>query len=273
MSRKKNCLQEVAITNKKSLDRGLLYGEAVFETMRVIKGEVFAWQAHMDRLQQGLAAFELTCPGDLLPRCMRAGQEVGDDALLRLTISGGESSRGLLVNEEREPQVHIQAWPYRPVSHALLLHTLDWPLGGMARTAKFTADYAYTIRLLHQARRDGTLPEGEQALFTHESELLCMETANIMLMLDGEWLTPDSDALLPGVVRGALLEAGVLRACRCPSDMLQFCVAMAICNSACFVRPVAMVNGRSLDVHMDRFFSLIEALDGRPGVPEHILCA
>jgi len=271
--RKKNCLQEAAITSENSLDRGLHYGEACFETMRVIKGEIFAWQAHADRLQQGLEAFELECPAGLLPRCLQTGHQAGEDALLRLTVSGGEAPRGLMVDEERRPQVHIQAWPYRPVSHALVLHTLGWPLGGMARTAKFSADYAYTIRLLHQARRAGTLPEGAQALFTHEGDLLCMETANIMLLVNGEWLTPDSEALLPGVVRAALLDAGVLRACRCPVDWLQVCEAMAICNSACFVRPVAMVNGRRMDVHADRFTSLTNALRGRPGVPENILCA
>jgi len=238
--------------------------------MRVIKGEIFAWQAHVDRLRQGLAAFELECPSGLLPRCIQAAKEAGEDALLRLTVSGGEAPRGLLVDGERQPQVHIQAWPYRPVSHALALHTLDWPLGGMARIAKFAADYAYTIRLLHQARREGTLPEGDQALFTHQGDLLCMETGNIMLLLDGEWVTPDSEALLPGVVRGALLEAGVLRACRCSVDYLPMCEAMAVCNSGCFVRPVAKINGRQLDVRADRFVSLVEALQGKPGVPAQL---
>jgi branched-subunit amino acid aminotransferase/4-amino-4-deoxychorismate lyase len=178
----------------------------------------------------------------------------------------------LLVDEQRRPQVHIQAWPYHQPSHALALHTLDWPFGGMARTAKFAADYAYTIRLLHRARREGALADGEQALFTHEGDLLCMETANIMLLLDDEWVTPDSQAMLPGVVRGALLDAGVLRACRCPVDCLPMCEAMAICNSGCFIRPVAKVDGRQLDVKADRFASLLEALQGKPGVPEHVLC-
>jgi len=238
--------------------------------MRVIKGEIFAWQGHVDRLRQGLAAFELECPSGLLARCIQTAKEAGEDVLLRLTVSGGEAPRGLLVDEKRQPQVHIQAWPYRPLSHALALHTLDWPLGGMARTAKFTGDYAFTIRLLHRARREGTLPEGEQALFTHQGELLGMETANILLLLDGEWLTPDSEALLPGVVRGALLDAGVVRACQCPVDWLQVCDAMAVCNSGCFVRPVAKVNGRSLDVHADRFVSLLEVLRGKPGVPAQL---
>jgi branched-subunit amino acid aminotransferase/4-amino-4-deoxychorismate lyase len=270
---RKTVQKESVISSNNELDRGLLYGEACFETMRVIKGEIFAWDAHLARLQQGLAAFALACPQGLLSRCLEAAERVGEDALLRLTLSGGITPRGLIPDGERTAHAHIQAWPYHPATEPLALRTLHWPLRGMSRMAKFTADYAFTIRLLHQARHAGQLGEHEQALFTLDDDLLCMETANILLLLNGEWLTPDSDALLPGVVRAALLEAGVLRACRSPADWLQVCDAVAICNSGCFIRPVSVVNGRRLDEHAGRFAVLLDALRGRKGVPENILCA
>jgi len=234
--------------------------------MRVIKGEIFAWDAHLERLRKGLAAFELECPGGLLPRCIQAGQEAGEDALLRLTLSGGQAPRGLIPDGERQAAVHIQAWPYHPAKEPLELRSVHWPLTGMSRMAKFTADYAFTIRLLHQARHAGLLGEHEQALFTLGEEILCMETANILLLVNGEWLTPDSEAILPGVVRQALLGSGVLHACRCSVDWLQVCDAMAICNSGCFIRPVAVVNGRHLDVHARHFAPLLAMLADKPGV-------
>lgn len=265
-------MQEAVITGIGIQDRGLSYGEACFETMRVIKGRIFAWEAHLERLCRGLAAFELECPENLLPRCLEESEKAGDDVLLRLTVSGGETERGLLSEGERQVQVHIQVWPYRHPSHAFELRTLYWPVSGLSRIAKFTADYAYTIRLLHQARRDGLLTDGESALFTHQGELLCMETANILLRVDGEWLTPDSEAVLPGVIRGALLDAGPVRACRCPVECLQACEAMAVCNSAYFLRPVARVNGRMLDMHAACFAPLLKVLRSRPGVPENLSC-
>jgi 4-amino-4-deoxychorismate lyase len=272
VSRKKNNKQEAAITGVSIQDRGLLYGEACFETMRVIKGCIFGWEMHLVRLRRGLAAFELECPENLLQRCLVEAEKTGSDVLLRLTVSGGEAARGLLAQGERQAQVHIQTWAYQPACHAFELRTLHWPLSGLSRIAKFTADYAYTIRLLHQAHRDGLLIDTEAALFTLQDELLCMETANVLLLVNGEWLTPDSDAVLPGVVRGALLDAGVLRACRCPLDWLQACEAMAVCNSGYFLRPVARVNGRMLDVHAARFAPLVAALRGRPGVPGNLSC-
>jgi len=253
-----------------SSDRGLLYAEACFETVRVVHGAVFRWSEHEARLARGLAQFGLSCPVNLLPRCLQAAGKTGDDTLLRLTVSGGHSQRGLLPESIRQPQVHVQAWPYRQLVQAIHLRTLPWPIGGMARNAKFTADYAATIRLLHQARHSGLLGEDEHALFTGNGEVLAMETANILLHVDGRWLSPDSDAVLPGVIRGALLDAGCIELAFCPLDWLAICDALAICNSGCFVRAVASVNGRRLATTGDCFDTLLAVFSGEPGVPERI---
>ncbi|MDQ6986186.1 MAG: aminotransferase class IV [Mariprofundaceae bacterium] len=253
-----------------SLDRGLLYAEACFETLRVVHGTVFRWSEHEARLARGLAQFGLSCPADLLSRCLQAAGKTGDDALVRLTVSGGNSQRGLLPENTRQPQVHVQAWPYRQPIQAMHLRTLPWPLGGMARNAKFTADYAATIRLLHQARHNGLLGEDEQALFTRDGEVLAMETANILLHVDGRWLSPTSDAVLPGVIRAALRDAGCIELAFCPLDWLAICDALAICNSGCFVRAVASVNGRRLATAGHCFDALLAAFRGESGVPERI---
>jgi len=118
-----------------SLDRGLLYAEACFETVRVVRGAIFRWPAHEARLSRGLAQFGLPCPADLLSRCLQAAEKTADDALVRLTVSGGTSPRGLLPENTRQPQVHVQAWPYRQPTQAIHLRTLRWPLGGMAPVA------------------------------------------------------------------------------------------------------------------------------------------
>ncbi len=258
------------------MDRGLLYAEACFETVRVVRGAIFRWSVHEARLSRGLAQFGLICPDDLLSRCLQAAgdlqaaKKTNDDVLLRLTVSGGHASRGLLSENSRQPQVHVQAWPYRQPVQAIHLRSLPWPFGGMARNAKFTADYAATIRLLHQARHSGLLGEDEQALFTGDGEVLAMETANILLHVHGRWLSPDTDAVLPGVIRGALLDAGRIELASCPLDWLAVCDALAICNSVCFVRAVASVNGRRLATNGACFDELLAVFAGETGVPESL---
>ena len=254
-------------------DRGLLYGEACFETMRVINGVIFAWDAHLARLTRGLDAFGLHCHENLLPACLDAAAEVGADAMLRLTVSGGEAPRGLMPDAQRQPAVHIQAWPSVAPTQALVLRSLHWPAGGMARIAKFTSDYAFTIRLLHQARHAGLLAESEAALFIQDEEVLCMETGNILISINGQWYPPQHASVLPGWVRDALLASGVVQACACPTDWLLACDALAVCNSGCFIRPVAMLDGRQLATDACHFNPLVDVLRGRPGVPEEVLCA
>ncbi len=251
-----------------SLDRGLLYAEACFETVRIVRGEVFRWPAHVARLRRGLAQFDLRCPEELLPLCLHAAADVGDDALVRLTISGGLSERGLLPENKRKPHTHVQAWPYRQSAQAIALRSLRWSPGCLARNAKFTADYAATIRVLHQARQDGLLAQDEQGLFIYNDEIMATETANILIHVNGRWFTPNADAVLPGIVREALLESACIELARCPLDWLAVCDAMAVCNSGCFVRAVASIDGRSLTTSAELFSGLVEPLQGQTGVPD-----
>ena len=37
-------------------DRGFLYGDGLFETLRIYRGSPFRWDAHLARMNQGLAA-------------------------------------------------------------------------------------------------------------------------------------------------------------------------------------------------------------------------
>ncbi|MHC5058161.1 MAG: aminotransferase class IV, partial [Planctomycetota bacterium] len=44
------------------LDRGLQYGDGVFETLRAEGGSAFFLEAHLARLRSGLAALGIDCP-------------------------------------------------------------------------------------------------------------------------------------------------------------------------------------------------------------------
>ena len=43
-------------------DRGLLYGDGVFRTLRVVKGKLLHWPRHYRKLQQDCAALNISCP-------------------------------------------------------------------------------------------------------------------------------------------------------------------------------------------------------------------
>jgi branched-chain amino acid aminotransferase len=79
-------------------DRGFLYGDGLFETIRVFDGRPFRWRQHMVRLQHGAAFLKIKLP--FTPEQLRriVGKLIAKnkmpDSLLRLTLSRGVGIRG-----------------------------------------------------------------------------------------------------------------------------------------------------------------------------------
>ena len=70
-------------------DHGLLYGDGVFEGMRMIDRRIFRLEDHMRRLASGLAAVGLTLPGGVEAALTAARAYRGRDAYLRLVVTRG----------------------------------------------------------------------------------------------------------------------------------------------------------------------------------------
>ena len=79
-------------------DRGFLYGDGLFETLRVYRGEPFCWQEHLDRLQRGAGFLGIRLPfneSELRVLALRLIQENRmPESLLRITLSRGAGLRG-----------------------------------------------------------------------------------------------------------------------------------------------------------------------------------
>ncbi len=251
------------------MDRGLAYGEACFETFRVIDGHVFAWSAHMQRLESGLAMFGLNLSElqmeSVYRACLAAAAKSGDDALLRLTVSGGQSDWGLF-RHGRDIGIYVQTVPIREkVRQPKSLLLLDWPFPPKPRPAKFTSDYGETLRVLKDIAH-------ADVLFVHNGLLLGSATANVLLYREQHWWSPDGDGILPGVVRDFLVTKGVVHLAKCPLDWLDDAEAVMLSNSGSFLQAVSSITSDSVG---ERFFDsqhsamgrLIDALQNQPGMP------
>jgi len=254
------------------IDRGLTYAEACFETFRVIRGEVFCWQAHMDRLAQGLDTFGMSLPEGLKERCLHAARDVGPDVLLRLTVSGGPAAWGLKAPEQRQPGVYIQAMQYRPRQSPVSLHSVNWPFPLRKKAAKYTSDYAETLRALRLLEQSG-LPSGDEALICDEQRIYSGTTANVLVYREDRWWMPRSEWILPGVVRGYLLQAGAVSEADCPRTWVNDCTALALTNSGSFVQPISTMDGRKLASDGAVFDDLWQVLNDKPGVPGRDVCS
>jgi len=246
-------------------DRGFLYAEACFETFRVVDGKIFHWQEHLSRLREGLACFGIDLHENPLPLCLEAAAGLGNDALLRITVSGGEAPWGIRRSDRGNHRIHIMTRSYEDSATPVALRSVKWPFPLQTRPAKFTADYAETLRGFQIVRRH--LENGEEPLICDNLHIITAMTANVLIYRDGDWWTPAGKGVLPGVIRGALLRSGTITAVGCPVGWLTDCKAMAISNSGMFVRPVHRINGRKMPVSGPVFDRLWKVLAGQPGVP------
>jgi len=251
------------------IDRGLLYGEACFETLRIIDGAVFDWLAHEARLKRGLDAFGLPLPEGLLDRCLEAAERCGSDSIVRLTVTGGVAPWGLKPVQPACPGVYVQAKLFAPLPQPLRLVTLTWPFPLRQKIAKFTADYAYTLRAMHMAR----VQDEMDVVICSEANVYSSAYANIFMHRQSSWWTPEAGAgVLAGVVRQAIVAGGAAKEAVCPLSWLDDCDAIALSNSGGFILPVGEVNGRVLAHDHAVYAPLIAPLLGKPGVSEVLPC-
>src|SRR5437868_14284457 len=92
-------------------DRGFLYGDGLFETMRVYNGKLFLWREHMERLEAGLNfvrmanTFSMDQVADDCLALLERNQL--REAIVRVTISRGTGTRGYHPKGARSSTVAI----------------------------------------------------------------------------------------------------------------------------------------------------------------------
>ncbi len=246
-----------------SLNRGLAYAESCFETFRVIRGQIFAWGYHFQRLQTGMQSFGIRIPDAwnnmLRQHCITAASKQGDDALVRLSVSGGDALWGLM--QQAMPQVYIQTSP-PPATQTMDLQSLVYPFALQAKPAKFTADYAMSLRAIQHWRIDTPT----SALICKQGHIISGLTANIALYAKHRWHTPEGDGVLAGTVRHFLLESGMIEVSACPMDMLEHTEAAVLLNAGKFIEVVHSIDGTPLRIDHPAIADIKKLLQTQPGV-------
>ena len=96
-------------------DRGFLYGDGLFETMRVCGGRPFRWEQHAERLRLGAEFLQLPLPHPVaeLRRFISAliERNAQPDAVLRLTLTRGAGTRGYSIQGAPTPTLAMTLHP------------------------------------------------------------------------------------------------------------------------------------------------------------------
>ncbi len=97
-----------------ALDRGLQYGDGVFETMAVRDGGVPHLEAHLRRLRAGLERLGIPAPaeGVLRAEVETACAEAAAPAVLKLMVTRGPGGRGYRPPEAPQPRRYLSLAPW-----------------------------------------------------------------------------------------------------------------------------------------------------------------
>ena len=191
------------------LDHGLVVGDGVFETIRVYRGEPFAWTRHVRRLHASADGIGLTAPP---PEQLRAAADAVlaanelAEARLRITVTGGPAPPGSR-RAPVPPTVVLVAFELEPTSETASVMIVPWTRNeGGALAGLKTISYAENVRALAYVEQRGA----HEAIFANTKGNLCEATgSNVFLVLDGVCCTPPLTAgCLNGVTRQLLLEIG-----------------------------------------------------------------
>ncbi len=100
-------------------DRGLQYGDGLFETMAVRDGNIFFWSDHWERLTKGCEKLSISLPDkttiekEIADLCENNTE---DKFVIKLMITRGEGARGYLYSEKQNVTriLSSSTWPDYP---------------------------------------------------------------------------------------------------------------------------------------------------------------
>ncbi len=195
-------------------DHGLLYGDGVFEGLRVYSGKVFKHREHIDRLYDSAKAIALKIPippTDMLKAVEDAvAHNKKIDGYIRLIVTRGAGSLGL-DPRKCEPNIiiivdDIVLYPKELYEAGLEVITSSYVRNHPNATNPRVKSLNYLNNILAkiEAIRAGCL---EAIMLNHKGEVAECTGDNIFVIKKGVLRTPPSDAgILEGITRNFVIE-------------------------------------------------------------------
>ncbi len=196
-------------------DHGLLYGDGVFEGIRLYAGNVFRLEEHLERLEYSAKAILLTLPMSRAQfrdaTCETCRVNGLRDAYLRLVVTRGVGDLGLAPWSCPKPTVFVIAgkisiYPQEHYDNGLAIVTVPTRRVGPASLPPTVKSLNYLNNILGkiEARQAGAL----EAIMLNDQGFVAECTAdNVFIVHKGELFTPaGSHGALKGITRGAIFD-------------------------------------------------------------------
>lgn len=197
------------------LDHGLLYGDGVFEGLRVYGGAIFRFDDHLRRFERGARAIGIELPGGLIAAreavLETARAYAREEAYVRLLVTRGQGALGVDPTSCENPQLvcivtGIALYPDEKLARGIDLVTssLRRPAADAVDPGIKSLNYLNSVLAKREARMRGA---DEALVLNARGNVAEASVANVFACRNGVVMTPPpSEGALPGITRASVLE-------------------------------------------------------------------
>ncbi len=196
-------------------DHGFLYGDGIFEGIRVYEDNVFKLDEHLKRLEYSAKAIMLNLPWTraeiseaVCETCRKSGVT---DGYIRLIVTRGAGALGLSPKTCRDPQLiiiadQIELYPQEIYEKGLRVITSATRRMGPAALPPMIKSLNYLNNILAKIEA-GNLGFAEAIMLNNEGYVAECTGDNLFVLQGGKLFTPPVSAgSLTGITRGTVLE-------------------------------------------------------------------
>ena len=187
------------------LDRGIHYGDGLFETMALIDGRIAFLEKHYQRLVTGCKTLGLTPPSlQVLQADIEKLNVQADRAVVKLILTRGVGGRGYAfpLQQHETRLLFSYPWPDYPIEYrreGLAVKSCETRAGDHLQLAGIKhLNRLEQVLARNECDRDGF---SEGLMFNRYDELVEAVSANVFLVFDKNLVTP---LLLHGGIKGIM---------------------------------------------------------------------
>jgi len=245
-------------------DRGFMYGDGLFETMRVCHGQPFRLAQHLERMRRGADFFKIKCLFTPIELQDFAGQLIEKnqmpDAILRVVLTRGPGERGytpgaggkttLVMSLHAAPPLDVE----NPMRWRLITSSIRIPAGDPMASFKTINKLAHVL-----ARLEAVEQGADEALLVNTDGNVAEAAAgNLFWVSRGRVCTvPTGCGVLPGVTRAVVLE---------------ICRTLGLRTNERVIKPGALRNSEGIFVTQSGSGIVpVVAFDGKPVAPSPLV--
>ena len=196
-------------------DHGTLYGDGVFEGIRVYGGRIFQCEAHLDRLFESAKTIRLAIPYTRQELCEAMVETVQanviSDGYIRLVVTRGEGTLGLSPFKCPAPNVFVIADQIELYPKEMYEQGMAVMVAQTVRTsARMVPPYVKSLNYLNNilAKIEAIDAGVLEAVMVNQDGFVAECTGdNIFIVRDGKVVTPPTSAgILEGITRDAVMD-------------------------------------------------------------------